>query len=464
MSAERPRRLSRRLLLADSCHGFGAVALSALLSDRAFAGDGVGPHFTPRAKRVVFLFMKGGPSQVDTFDPKPRLQAEHGQPIKMKLPRTQFEVIGTVFPSPWEFSPRGQSGIPVSALLPQLAQKADELTIVRSMTSESSEHNQAITLLHTGSQTSGRPSMGAWASYGLGSASQNFPAFVVINGDLMHDALVDEFHNGFLPAAHQGTLIRMTDPPIVDLTADERAVGPLNRELLRKLDGDSSAQAGHDAAIDAAIANYELAFRMQAAVPELLDLRGESAATLSLYGIDQAPTAVFGRECLLARRFLERGVRFVELLMPNVNAGVGWDQHALHETGHAAAAAAVDRPVAALLTDLKARGLDRDTVVVWAGEFGRTPMAQGTNGRDHNPYGFSIWLWGAGLKPGSIYGATDDYGYFAIDGKMTVYDFQATLLHLLGFDHKRLTYRFGGRDMRLTDVHGEVVTALLGGR
>jgi hypothetical protein len=408
--------------------------------------------------------MDGGPSQMDTFDPKPRLAKEHGQPIKMKIPPTQFNDVGAVLQSPWRFKQYGQSGIPVSALFPHIAEHVDELAIIRSMVSNFSEHTNANYFLHSGHGQQGRPSMGAWVTYGLGSECRNLPGFVVLDSGLIPPGGLDCFHNGFLPASYQGSLFQGGDHPIADLRPAEMRpeVQQGKLALLRKLDQGVLGRLGADDGLESAIANYELAFRMQTAVPDLLDLRGETAATQALYGLDARypPTRLFARQCLLARRLVERGVRFIEVLCPNVGAD-RWDQHRDLRTGHENNARAVDQPIAALLKDLKARGLLEQTLVIWGGEFGRTPMAQGKDGRDHNPFGFTVWLAGGGVRGGTLYGATDEYGYYTIENKVEIYDLHATMLHLLGMDHKRLTYRFGGRDMRLTDVHGEVVDGIL---
>jgi hypothetical protein len=466
-----PAPLTRRDMLRRCANGFGAMALAALLSDRAFAGepephDPLAPrptHFPPRARSVIFLYMDGGPSQVDTFDPKPRLNREHGQPIKMKVEPTQFNNVGTVLRSPWKFNRYGQSGIPVSDLFPHVAGHADDLCVIRSMTSNFSEHTNANYFLHSGHGQQGRPSMGAWVTYGLGSACRNLPGFIVLGSGMIPPGGLDCFTNGFLPASYQGSLFRQGAEPIADLRRTE-ATSRLQQDkldLLRKLDSDVVERLGSDDKLESAIANYELAFRMQTAVPDLMDLGGETAATRNLYGIDEPATAIYGHQCLVARRLVERGVRFVELLCPQVGSADRWDQHGNLKDGHERNARATDRPIAALLTDLKARGLLDSTLVLWAGEFGRTPMAQGSDGRDHNPFGFTVWLAGGGVRGGTIYGATDEYGYHVVENRMEMYDLHATMLHLLGLDHKRLTYRFGGRDMRLTDVHGEVVKEIV---
>jgi Protein of unknown function (DUF1501) len=462
-----PPPMTRRDMLRHCANGFGAVALAGLLADnaRADARDPHGylSHHAPRTRNVIFLFMDGGPSQVDTFDPKPRLAKEHGQPIKMKTPPTQFNNVGKVLRSPWEFRPRGQSGIPVSDLFPYVADCVDDLAIVRSMVSNFSEHTNANYFLHSGIGQQGRPSMGAWITYGLGSACRNLPGFVILESGLIPPGGLDCFSNGFLPASFQGSLFQNGPQPVAYLQPTEATPAAQQRKLtlLHQLDAAGLGGKPNDQ-LEAAIANYELAFHMQTAVPELLDLAGESNAIKRLYGLDAPyePTRLFARQCLLARRLVERGVRFVEVLCPSVGAD-RWDQHSDLKGGHQRNALATDQPTAGLLRDLKSRGLLDETLVIWAGEFGRTPMAQGSDGRDHNPFGFTIWLAGGGIKPGTIYGQTDDYGYFVVENKVEIYDLHATMLHLLGVDHKRLTFRFGGRDMRLTDVHGEVVRGIL---
>ena len=456
-------------MLRRCANGFGSVALAGMLAEESRAssrGEGSAglPHMRARAKNVIFLFMDGGPSQLDTFDPKPRLAKEHGQPIKMKTPATQFNNVGNVLKSPWAFRPRGQCGTPVSDLFPEVAQCVDDLAIVRSMTSEFSEHTNANYFIHSGHGQQGRPSMGAWATYGLGSECQNLPGFIVLDSGLIPPGGLDCFSNGFLPATFQGSVFQHGPEPVAYLRPQESVANRQQQKLalLRHLDEAGMRRHSPEDKIEAAIANYELAFRMQTAVPELLDLSRESNATKRLYGVDSAyaPTQIFASQCLLARRLVERGVRFVEVLCPSVGAD-RWDQHSDLRGGHTRNARATDRPTAALLKDLKSRGLLDETLVIWAGEFGRTPMAQGSDGRDHNPFGFSIWLAGGGIKGGTVYGQTDDYGYYAIENKVEMYDLHATILHLLGINHKRLTVRFGGRDMRLTDVHGEVVTGIL---
>jgi hypothetical protein len=462
--------LTRRDMLRRCANGFGAVALAALWAERAAAESGPqapGLHFPARARQVIFLYMDGGPSQVDTFDHKPLLEKYHGRDPNsvFKVEPTQFNNVGKVMASPWKFRRHGQSGLWVSELFPHVAGRADELCVIRSMVSPFPEHTSANYFLHTGSGMQGRPSMGAWAGYGLGSDNKNLPGFIVLNGGLIPPGGLDNFNSGFLPAAYQGSIFRPADPPVANIRRRE----PTDRhqrnklDLVRQLDQGALPHGGHADEIESAIANYETAYRMQAAVPELMDLRGESPATKKLYGLDATyePTRIFGAQCLVARRLVERGSRFIELTCPSVGTD-RWDQHSGLKSGHEKNCRAVDQPIAGLLKDLRARGLLATTLVVWAGEFGRTPFAQGSDGRDHNPFGFTIWMAGGGVKAGTIHGETDEWGYKVIKGRVEIHDLHATMLHLLGADHKRLTFRFGGRDMRLTDVHGEVVKEVLG--
>src|SRR5262245_24306162 len=453
--------MNRREMLQRCANGFGAVALTALLAEESRAT----PHFRPRARNVIFLYMDGGPSQVDTFDYKPFLDKYDGRDPHsvFKVEPTQFDSVGKVMACPWKFQQRGQSGLWVSDLFPHVAELADDLCVVRSMVSKFPEHTSANYFLHTGSGFQGRPSMGAWFSYGLGSENKNLPGFIVLNGGLIPPGGLDNFGTGFLPAAFQGSVFRPTGPPVSNIKPLEdakRQAGKL--DLLRELDAGVSARLGRPDDIESAIANRETAFRMQTAVPELVDVSGETAATQRMYGMDEKSvgTAIFGRQCLIARRLIERGARFIELTCPNVGHD-RWDQHSKLKQGHEDNARAVDQPIPALLRDLRRGGLVETTLVAWAGQFGRTPFAQGSDGRDHNQFGFSIWLAGGGVKPGFAHGETDEWGYKVVKDKVEIHDLHATMLHLLGIDHKRLTVRWGGRDMRLTDVHGEVVKEVL---
>ncbi len=459
---------TRRDMLLQAASGFGAVALAALILERAYGEildqtgpmDAKAPMYPAKAKNVIFLYMDGGPSQVDTFDPKPRLDREHGRPIQTKVQPTQFDNVGKVLKSPWKFRQYGESGIPVSELFPHVAECVDDLCIIRSMTSAFSEHTNANYFLHTGHGLQGRPSMGAWVTYGLGSECRNLPGFVVLNGGLIPPGGLDCFHNGFLPATYQGSIFKQGTQPVADLNRTEKTPAAQLRklDLMRRLDQGVLGRMGHHDQLESAIENYELAYQMQTAVPDLMDIHTETKATQELYGLnaDFPQTRTYGHQCLVARRLVERGVRFIELTCPSVR-GDRWDQHSNLKDGHTRNALAVDQPIAGLLKDLKSRGLLDETLVVWAGEFGRTPMAQGTDGRDHNPFGYTIWMAGGGIKGGMIYGATDDYGYYAIENKLEIYDLHATMLAALGIEHTRLTVRFSGRDMRLTDVHGHVV-------
>ena len=466
--------VTRRDMLMRCANGFGAVALAGLLdeqaradtpaSTRAATGGLLLPHHVPRARNIIFLYMDGGPSQVDTFDPKPRLTKEHGQPFAMKKEPTQFNNNGTTLGSPWKFRHYGESGLTVSDLFPHVARHADDLCVIRSMTSQFSEHTNANYFLHSGIGIAGRPSMGAWMSYGLGTENQNVPAFIVMNGGLVPPGGLECFSNGFLPATHQGSIFKPDEHPVANITPSE-ASPALQRnklDLMSSLDRGFLGRVGKSDSVESAIANYELAYRMQAAVPDLLSIENESKATQKMYGLDAEylPTQIYGRQCLMARRLVERGVRFVELTCPRVD-GDRWDQHAKLREGHENNSRAVDQPIAALLYDLKRRGLLETTLVVWAGEFGRTPFAQGSDGRDHNPFGYTIWMAGGGVKAGMTYGATDELGYKAVDKKLEIYDLHATMLHLLGIDHTQLTFNFSGREMRLTDVHGHVVHDIL---
>lgn len=477
---------SRRHFLWRAACGMGGVALTTLLNDPAYgqtlsigrtrldesddttaptASQRPGLHHPARAKNVIFLYMDGGPGQMDTFDPKPRLTAEHGQPFGMKMEPTQFNNNGNTMGSPWKFQPYGQSGIPVSDLFPNVAKHVDKMAVVRSMTSAFSEHTNANYFLHSGSGLQGRPSMGAWVGYGLGSDSQDLPGFVVLNGGLIPPGGLDCFGSGFLPAAFQGSVFANGPQPVANIHPPDarRHAQGATVDLVRQLDRLHLEQfEGPKDSLEAAVINFELAFRMQGKVPEVMDLGQETEATLAAYGLESKneATKIYGRQCLIARRMIEAGVRFIELTCPSVGSD-RWDQHSNLKGGHEANALAVDQPIGGLLADLEQRGLLDETLVVWSGEFGRTPFAQGSDGRDHNPFGFSLWMAGGGIKGGTIYGATDEYGYKAVEGKLQIHDLHATMLHLLGVDHKQLTYRWGGRDMRLTDVHGHLIEPIL---
>jgi hypothetical protein len=467
------RPMSRRQMLREASLGFGSIALTALLAEKSWAGstgtirDAVNPsHHRPKARNVIFLYMDGGVSHVDSFDPKPRLRRENGQRFAMKMEPTQFEDNGAVLGNLWDFKKYGQSGLPVSDLFPFIGGRADDLCVIRSMVSNFSEHNAANYFLHCGGGMAGRPSMGAWATYGLGSENRDLPGYVVLDGGLIPSGGVDCFAAGFLPANFQASLLRNQSPALANVQPMEAHARWQQNKLaaLRTLDAGTLADLGRPDALEASIHNAELAYRMQMAVPEATDIEGESEATRRLYGMDSSfeHTRSYGRQCLVARRLVERGVRFIELTCPRAHGTQRWDAHGDLRKNHSLNALAIDQPIAGLLTDLKARGLLDETLVLWSGEFGRTPFAQGGgDGRDHNPFGFSLWLAGGGIRGGMTYGATDDYGYKAVENKVEIHDLHATMLYLLGLDHERLTYRFGGRDYRLTDVHGHVVKAIL---
>ena len=476
----RPSPVNRRELLQRIGSGFGLTALAALMHDPAYGGEpgdaskgdlktgssNHGLHHPAKAKSVIFLYMDGGPSQVDTFDPKPMLDKYNGkEPSEFfKVEATQFNDNGKVLASPWKFKQYGECGLPVSQLFPNVATCADDLCVVRSMVSEFPEHTIANYFLHTGSGLQGRPSMGAWITYGLGSENQNLPGFVVVNGGLIPPGGLDCFGSGFLPASYQASVFKPSGTAVANVQPLEKSLERQKSKLafVNELDQLASDQFGTHDGIESAIRNYELASKMQTAIPELMAISGETKATQEMYGMDAAyeQTRIFATECLMARRLVERGVRFIELTCPSVS-GDRWDQHSNLKAGHENNARAVDQPIAALLKDLKQRGLLDQTLVVWAGEFGRTPFAQGVNGRDHNPFGFTIWLAGGGVKAGSVYGQTDEWGYKAVENRTEMHDLHATMLQLLGVDHTRSTFRFGGRDMRLTDVKGHIVHEIL---
>ncbi|MED5448295.1 MAG: DUF1501 domain-containing protein [Planctomycetota bacterium] len=468
--------ISRRLMLRRCNIGFGSLALSSILADASIGGRPEGgpvSQLRPRAKRMIFLFLKGGPSQVDTFDPKPQLQKDHGKPLPIDRPRLLFHSIGesnnTLFASPWAFRRHGQSGLDVSELFPHIAGCADDLCVIRSLHGTNPAHGGATLKMHTGSDTFIRPSLGSWLSYGLGTENQNLPAFVTISPTMFHGG-VNNYGAAFLPAIHQGTPLGRAGSEVGQAKFEH--IRPrmsssrqrLQLDFVQDLNRRHRRDAEADSNLEARIQSLELAFRMQVSAPEVQDTSEETPATRRLYGVDEKSTRDFGHQCLLARRFIERGVRMVQVTHQN---GSGhWDQHGNLLQRHPQNALEVDRPIAGLLKDLKQRGLLDDTLVLWGGEFGRTPTAEEkdkpvNNGRDHNPSGFTMWMAGGGVRGGHVHGATDDYGYFAAEDKVHIHDLHATILHLLGLDHTRLTYRFGGRDFRLTDVDGEVVHKII---
>jgi hypothetical protein len=423
------------------------------------------PHFPPRAKRIVFLFMKGGPSHVDTFDPKPLLQRDDGKDLPFAKPRVQFAATGKLLGSPWTFQKYGQSGIEVSSLFPHVAECVDDLCIINSVHGTNAAHGGALLKLHTGSDNFVRPSMGSWITYGLGTENQDLPGFITICPTLAHGGVLN-WGSAFLPAQYQGTALGNAAIPAdraqvryIENARTPRDLQRLQLDLLAEMNHDHLETVGPNLDLEGRLDSFELAFRMQTAMPEIQSLVSEHPATLKAYGLDDPVTANFGRQCLMARRFSERGVRFVQVT--HSDSAVQWDQHGKLKEGHTKNAREVDQPIAALLKDLKSRGLLQDTLVLWGGEFGRTPTAQGKDGRDHNPEGFTMWMAGGGVKAGFKYGATDDYGYYAVENKVHIHDIHATILHLLGLDHEKLTYRYAGRDFRLTDVAGQVPHEIL---
>ncbi len=467
---------SRRDLLRSSANGFGMMALAGLAAQESQAAPATAPtaepaahplaarkpHYAPRAKRVIFLFMHGGPSQVDTFDPKPLLTRDSGKPFPGQKPRVQFAQTGNLLRSPWEFRKYGQSGIEVSDLFPHVGSCVDDLCVIRSIHANNSAHGGALLQLHTGSDTFVRPSIGSWVTYGLGSENQNLPGFITICPTLGHGG-VQNWSAAFLPADYQGTPVgnasikaKEAQIKFIENAEISRDLQQFQLDMLKRVNQRHLQPLAPDPQLEGRINSFELAFRMQMTVPELMDISDESEATLKLYGINEEPTDNFGRQCLLARRYAEAGVRFIQC-----THSYKWDQHGNLKAGHGKNAMEVDKPIAGLLKDLKQRGLLEDTLVWWGGEFGRTPTAQGNDGRDHNPHAFSMWLAGGGVKPGMTYGATDDYGYYAVQDKVHMHDLHATILHLLGMHHEKLTYRYAGRDFRLTDVHGRIVEEIL---
>ena len=477
------RLMSRREMLRRAGLGFGSWALLDLLTHDGFAADKHGaeapvsglapnplaprqPHFAARAKSVIFLFMQGGPSQIDTFDPKPLLAKLHGQPLPpsategLQLRFTKMDAL--IHGCRLHFTRCGQSGLEIADSYPQLQKCADDLAVVRSCYHDAFNHSPAQYLMNTGSARMGRPCMGSWVTFGLGSVSENLPGFVVMATTNNTKGGPPVYGNGFLPGTYQPTVLRNSGSPVLYLEGaskpvDQRRILDLTQWLNRQ---HTQARAGDTGDLDARIASYELAFRMQAAVPDAVDLAKESQATRDLYGVDDEISGTYARACLRARRLVERGVRFVQIFTGSAGAD-DWDNaHADNDGVHAAMARRIDKPTAALLQDLKARGLLESTLVIWGGEFGRTPIADGRYpdkraGRDHNPYGFTTWLAGGGVQGGRVIGATDDFGFRAVEDRVHINDLHSTILRLLGLDHRRLTFLFEGRQMRLTDVGGD---------
>jgi hypothetical protein len=462
--------MNRREMLRTFASGFGMVALADLLAHEA-RGASAGmsplalrlPHHAPRAKRVIFLFMSGGPSHVDLFDPKPRLAAEAGKPLPFEKPSLMRTKTGGLLPSPWKFARHGECGTHVSELLPNIASIVDDICVIRSMKADNINHNGACLQMNTGEQAFSRPSMGSWLLYGLGTENQNLPGFVVISPAQPAQG-APLWSSSFLPAAYQGTLVSDLANPIANIRTDAAPIQRRQLDAIKRLNLLHAKERDEDTRLSARIESFELAFRMQAEAPQAFDLEGESPATRQLYGLDNRVTETFGKQCLMARRLVERGVRFVQVYHTQTSDRTScqlWDQHGNlrnHLTGNCAS---IDAPVAGLIKDLKRLGLLDETLVVWGGEFGRTPTAENNDGREHHPFGFTMFLAGGGIRGGMEYGNTDEYGWHSVEKVVHVHDLHATILHLMGLDHERLTYRYSGRDFRLTDVHGHIVRDIL---
>jgi hypothetical protein len=461
--------LSRRQWLETTGCGFGALAFQAFAQQIANAADSPDSrtHHAPKAKRVIFLFMHGGVSQVDSFDPKPMLTRFNGKDLPFKgLDNLDVALKdkagnGRVLDTTWKFKQHGESGAWISDLWPHLTEHADDLCFIKSMHTRGTSHGQAVGMIHTGNDNLLRPSVGSWVSYGLGTENQNLPAFVSVTPPAGHGG-ARNYGSSFLPAHHQATTLGHSSSKTADATIEylqNADIKPADQqrqlEMLNRINQKHLTKT-RDPQIDGVIRSYEMAAKMQGIAPELIDISNESKSVRELYGMDRKETTDFAHRCLLARRFCEAGVRYVQVSTPYI-----WDQHGGLVKGHTKNALAVDQPISALLTDLKQRGMLEDTLVVWGTEFGRTPVVQGKDGRDHNPAGFTVWLSGAGVKGGYSHGSTDDFGYFARDNKVHMHDLHATILHILGIDHEKLTYRYAGRDFRLTDVYGDVVKEVL---
>ncbi len=472
---QRSSVLSRRAILEHATMGMGSCALGTMLSRRrASASAGYDPAaplapkpppFSAKAKRVIHVFMNGGPSQVDTFDPKPALSKHVGSALPIHL-RTE-RATGSAFPSPFEFRRHGESGLPVSEIFPEVAKHADDLCVIRSMHTNIPNHGPSLMMMNTGTTQQSRPSFGSWLTYGLGSENRNLPGFVVLCPRGFPVWGAKNWRSAFLPGAFQGTHVdtRHTQPNRLIAHSRSRFAGATDQrqqlDLLGALNRVHADRRANDSLLEARMQSYELAFRMQMEAADVFDISTETPAVRKMYG-----DTLHGRQMLIARRLLERGVRFVQVWH---GAGQPWDSHSEIERNHRKLANECDQPIAALLSDLKGMGMLDDTLVVWGGEFGRTPVVEltsfgsnaGQNGRDHNSYGFSMWLAGGGVRRGYVHGATDDFGFRAERDRVHVHDLHATLLHLLGFDHERFTFRYAGRDFRLTDVHGRVVRELM---
>lgn len=461
---------TRREFLRSASNGFGMLALAGLMAERSYAGLTKQPHFTPKAKHVVFCFMDGGPSHVDTFDYKPMLAKREGTKIgdtavsKLSQSNPNRVWLG----SPWKFRQHGQSGLWVSDLLPHAAELADELCVVRSLVGKQPLHGQQALLLHTGRETGRAPSLGSWTSYGLGTENESLPGYVLLNNDWIPNGGYENFASSFLPATHGATLLRAKGTPVDNIVpTDQLAIQRRKLDLLRDQDRQFAASSANEQMIEAAIGNYETAFRMQSAIPNVADVSSETEVTKRLYGLetDNELKKYYSLQCLRARRLIEAGVRFIEITCPLTHSNNSpWDQHGNLKKYHEENAAITDQAVAALILDLKQRGLLEETIVVWAGEMGRTPHTPAitpTCGRDHHVNGYSIFLAGGGFRGGTAFGHTDEFGNSVVEDHLAIHDVHATILHQLGLDHERLTYRFGGFDVSLTGVEGRVVDEIL---
>ena len=471
---------SRRSFLKNAGSGFGSVALTGLLSEQGILKSAVAeeeeglearqPHFVPKAKSIIWLFMPGSPSQVDTFDYKPMLQKKDGEKLEGADPKTGFfTTSGKLLKSPFKFQQHGESGAWVSEIFPHVSQHVDDMSFIYSCFSRSNNHTPAMLEMNSGAFLQGRPCMGSWVTYGLGTENQNLPGFVVMHGAMPRGGN-PIWAPGFLPKVYQPTAINgRSQQPISNLSRLGSMTDRQQRtqlDLLNELNASHQKLRPHEADLAARLESFELAYRMQTAAPEALDVKEESETIQKLYGVDQKETELVARQCITARRMVERGVRFIQIYAGTNGGGGGvadvpWDGHSDIGLNHRIAAKSVDQPIGALLADLKARGLLDSTLVVWGGEFGRTSDSQGSQGRDHNPNAFTMWMAGGGIKGGVQYGASDDFGYKAVHNRVGVNDLHATLLHLMGIDHMKLTYRFNGRDYRLTDLGGELLHEII---
>ena len=456
-------KVNRRAALASFAGGFGMLGLAAMCAESS--GGEPAPHFPAKAKNVIFLFMSGGPSHVDLFDPKPSLTRLNGLPLPFEKPKLERTKTGNLFASPYQFSKHGQCGMEISELFPNVAKHADDICLIRSMVADNINHNGACLQMNTGEQAFSRPSMGSWLLYGLGSENKNLPGYVVISPSQPAQG-APLWSSSFLPGEYQGTLVNDLKNPISNLGNTRFNATAQRQQLdwLRDLNESHAAQRADDSRLNVRLESFELAFRMQREAPEAFDISNETETTKKLYGADEPVTDHFGKQCLMARRLVERGVRMVQVYHTQTSKRSScqlWDQHSNLATELPNNCQSTDQPIAGLLADLKQRGLLNETLVIWGGEFGRTPTAESGTGREHHPFGFSMWMAGGGVKGGMVHGATDEFGWHSVENKVHVHDLHATILHLMGIHHEKLTYNYAGRDYRLTDVHGKVVREIL---